>query len=149
MSSFFWVRTRIPASSLAASTRSSCATRRGTRASCTGDDCGGIYPRAEEKPKYHHIDKGVAAAGERGEAGRRVADADGDVPGAALQRQGEKIENARLVKATLNGQVIHENAEFKTPTGANYVKKEVAAGPFLLQADHGPTAFRNVRIRER
>src|SRR5262249_39345457 len=26
----------------------------------TGDDCGGIYPRAEALPKYHHIDKGVA-----------------------------------------------------------------------------------------
>src|SRR2546423_13678876 len=25
----------------------------------TGDDCGGIYPLAEEKPRYHHIDDGV------------------------------------------------------------------------------------------
>src|SRR5262249_32924790 len=25
----------------------------------TADDLGGIYPRAEEKPKYHHIDKGT------------------------------------------------------------------------------------------
>ena len=25
----------------------------------TGADCGGIYPRAEEKPQYHHIDNGV------------------------------------------------------------------------------------------
>src|SRR5205823_11359441 len=25
----------------------------------TADDCGGIYPRAEEKPRYHHIDKGT------------------------------------------------------------------------------------------
>src|SRR5262249_22389025 len=26
----------------------------------TGAHCGGIYPRAEEEPNYHHIDKGVA-----------------------------------------------------------------------------------------
>ncbi len=25
-----------------------------------GEDCGGIYPRAEARPRYHHIDKGVA-----------------------------------------------------------------------------------------
>ena len=25
----------------------------------TGADCGGIYPRAEQKPQYHHIDDGV------------------------------------------------------------------------------------------
>ena len=26
----------------------------------TGEDCGGIYPRAELKPFYHHIDEGIA-----------------------------------------------------------------------------------------
>ena len=25
----------------------------------SGDDCGGIYPRAEDKPNYHHIDEGT------------------------------------------------------------------------------------------
>src|ERR1051326_3753337 len=30
------------------------------RKKLTGDDCGGIYPRAEQKPRYHHLDKGVA-----------------------------------------------------------------------------------------
>jgi len=52
------------------------------------------------------------------------------------------------VKATLNGQLVHENQELKTPTGTNWTKKEVAEGPFMLQGDHGPVAFRNVRIRE-
>ena len=54
--------------------------------------------------------------------------------------KGEKIANAMMVKATLNGQVIHENQEVKTPTGGNWMKKETATGPFMLQADHGPTA---------
>ena len=29
-------------------------------ADLTGDDCGGIYPRADLKPNYHHIDDGIA-----------------------------------------------------------------------------------------
>jgi hypothetical protein len=120
----------------------------GKKGELTGDDCGGIYPRAEEKPKYHHIDKGVApkvnAARPAGEWQTLTA----TFRAPRFNEQGEKIENAKLVKATLNGQVIHENSEFRTPTGANYVKKETPTGPFLLQADHGPTAFRNVKIRE-
>jgi hypothetical protein len=61
--------------------------------------------------------------------------------------KGEKVANAVLVKAVLNGQVIHENQELKTPTGANWTLKETPTGPLLLQADHGPVAFRNVRIK--
>jgi hypothetical protein len=114
----------------------------------TGDDCGGIYPRAEEKPKYHHIDKGIApkvnAAKPAGEWQTLIV----TFHSPRFNEKGEKTTNAKIVKATLNGQVIHENVEMKTPTGGNYVKKELAEGPFMLQADHGPVAFRNVRIRE-
>ena len=48
---------------------------------------------------------------------------------------------------TLNEQVIHEEVEAATPTGSDWVKKETPTGPFLIQADHGPIAIRNVRIR--
>jgi hypothetical protein len=49
----------------------------------------------------------------------------------------------------LNGHVIHENVEVRTPTGSAWrLKKEMAEGPLLLQGTHGPVAFRNVRIRE-
>ena len=64
-----------------------------------------------------------------------------------LDAKGEKTANAMIVKATLNGQVIHENQEVKTPTGGNWMKKETATGAFMLQSDHGPTAWRNVRIK--
>jgi hypothetical protein len=47
----------------------------------------------------------------------------------------------------LNGQVIHDDVEVKTPTGQAWRDKEVAEGPLLLQADHGPVAFRNIRVR--
>ncbi len=120
----------------------------GNKGELTGDDCGGIYPRAEEKPKYHHIDKGVAPKVNAAKPAGEWQTLDVTYRAPRFNDKGEKVECAKVVKATLNGQVIHENVEFKTPTGANYVKKEVAAGPFLLQADHGPTAFRNVKIRE-
>jgi hypothetical protein len=48
----------------------------------------------------------------------------------------------------LNGQVIHQDVEVQTPTGHYWRLKEVARGPFLLQADHGPVAFRNIRVRQ-
>ena len=62
-------------------------------------------------------------------------------------RDGTKVENARFVKVVLNGQVIHENVDVKSPTGHVWRQKEVAQGPILLQGDHGPVAFRNIRVR--
>ena len=47
----------------------------------------------------------------------------------------------------LNGRVVHDDVELKTPTGNNWRLPEVARGPLLLQADHGAVAFRNVRVR--
>ena len=63
-------------------------------------------------------------------------------------RQGVlKIKNARFDNVVLNGQVIHRNVELKTPTGHYWRNKEVERGPILLQGDHGPVAFRNIRVR--
>jgi hypothetical protein len=59
---------------------------------------------------------------------------------------GEKTANARFVKVTLNGQVIHENLEMKGPTPGGLTGKEVAEGPLMFQGDHGPVAFRNIKI---
>jgi hypothetical protein len=52
-----------------------------------------------------------------------------------------------LVKVVLNGTVIHENVELKTPTGNAWRDQELPRGPLLLQADHGPVAFRQIRVR--
>ncbi|MGA2797840.1 MAG: tetratricopeptide repeat protein [Thermoguttaceae bacterium] len=59
---------------------------------------------------------------------------------------GEKTANARFVKVTLNGQVIQENVEMKGPTPGGLTGKEVAEGPLMFQGDHGPVAFRNIKI---
>ena len=109
---------------------------------------GGIYPRAEMLPRYHHIDEGtpprVNAAKKAGEW--QTLDIVFRAP--RFDAAGTKIKNARFDKVVLNGQVIHERAEVKTPTGHAWRQKEVARGPILLQGDHGPVAFRNIRVKE-
>lgn len=47
---------------------------------------------------------------------------------------------------TLNDEVIHENVEAPKPTGSELSSKEVETGPLMLQGDHGPVAFRNIKI---
>ena len=59
---------------------------------------------------------------------------------------GKKTANAKFVKVTLNGQVIHENVEMKSQTPTGVTGKEAATGPIMFQGDHGPVAYRNIRI---
>jgi hypothetical protein len=59
---------------------------------------------------------------------------------------GKKTANARFVRVTLNDQVIHENVEMKGPTPAGVTGKEAAQGGLMFQGDHGPVAYRNIRI---
>lgn len=110
-------------------------------------DCGGIYPRAELLPRYHYLDEGhpprVNASRPPGEW--QTLDATFRAP--RIDPDGTKTRNARLEKVVLNGQVIHENLELATPTGHAWSRKEPARGPLLIQADHGPVAFRNFKVR--
>ena len=57
-------------------------------------------------------------------------------------------ENARFVKVTHNGRVIHENVELTGPTrAATYENDEKPTGPSMLQGDHGPVAYRNLQLK--
>jgi hypothetical protein len=119
----------------------------GKKGELTGDDCGGIYPRAELTPRYHHIDKGLPPKVNACKAPGEWQTLEATFLAPRFDKDGKKIVNAKIVKATLNGQLIHENAELLTPTGNNYTKPEMATGPLMLQGDHGPVAFRNVKVR--
>lgn len=58
---------------------------------------------------------------------------------------GQKTENARMVRVELNGVVIHENVELTGPTRAAAFQDEKPTGPLMFQGDHGAVAFRNIR----
>ena len=113
----------------------------------TASHCGGIYPRAELLPKYHHIDDGyppkINACKPPGEW--QTLDAVFRAP--KFDPAGKKVADAEFVSVKLNGQVVQENLKVPCPTGNNWRNKELPAGPILLQGDHGPVAFRNVRAR--
>lgn len=113
----------------------------------TGSDCGGIYPRGEYKPHYHTIDDGVPpkvnACREPGEWQTLKL----TFQSPRFDAEGKKIANAKFVRVELNGILIHENVEVEHPTGAAWHDPEHAEGPVLLQGDHGPVAFRNLRIK--
>jgi hypothetical protein len=114
----------------------------------TGADCGGIYPRAELEPKYHYLDKGVPPRVNAARPAGEWQELDIVFRAPRFGEDGKKAANARFVKVVLNGQVIHEDVEVVYPTGNAWrLKDEVARGPLLLQGDHGPVAFRDVRIR--
>ncbi len=111
-------------------------------------DLGGIYQRWDEsRPE-----------GERGYEGHpprvNVARAPGlwqhlnvIFKAPRFDATGRKVENARFVKVTLNDVVIHENVEVFGPTRAAAFDDEAPNAPLMIQGDHGPVAFRNMKYR--
>lgn len=111
-----------------------------------GTGMGGIYPRADTA-KGGYLDRGIAPKVNAAKPAGEWNTLDVIWKSPRFDAKGEKIASAMVVKATLNGEVIHENVEVKTPTGGNWMKKETATGSFMLQSDHGPTAWRNAKIK--
>jgi hypothetical protein len=115
----------------------------------TASDCGGIYPRAERLPIYHHIDKGIPPLANACKPAGEWQTLEIVFQAPRFDAHGTKTANARFVKVILNDKLIHDNVEVKTPTGHAWHEKEVSQGPLLLQGDHGPVAFRNLKVRAR
>ncbi len=113
----------------------------------TANHNGGIYPRAELLPRYHYLDEGVAPRVNASRPPGEWQSLDVTFRTPRFDASGKKVQNARFDKVVLNGQVIHADVEVKTPTGHAWRLKEVPSGPILLQADHGPVAFRKIRVR--
>ncbi len=113
-------------------------------------DCGGVYQRWREDPGIPDAERGfdghpprVNAARPPGEWQRfevvfRAPRFDAD---------GNKTANAAFVRVVHNGVLIHENQELSGPTRAALYNDEQPLGPVMFQGDHGPVAFRNLRIR--
>ncbi len=61
--------------------------------------------------------------------------------------KGKKTANARIIKVLLNGQLIQEKLERLGPTPGGVDRKEKAMGPLMFQGNHGPVAYRNIKIK--
>jgi len=111
-------------------------------------DCGGIYQRWDPKrgkgqEGYEGHPPKVNASKPAGEW--QSFDVTFRTP--RFDVDGKKTANARFVKVVHNGQVVHENVEVTGTTRAGAWEDEKPKGPLMLQGDHGPVAFRNIRVR--
>ena len=110
-----------------------------------GIECGGIYQRWDNNREP----KGFEGHSPRVNASRAPGQWQSfDVIFRAprFDKNGQKIANARFEKVVHNGVVIHEDVELSGPTRAGAYNDEKATGPLMLQGDHGPVAYRNIRI---
>lgn len=63
-----------------------------------------------------------------------------------FDKDGKKTSNANFIGIMLNDKLIQENVEMKGPTPSGLTGKEAPEGPLMLQGDHGPVAFRNIKV---
>lgn len=115
----------------------------------TYTDCGGIYQRWKEEPGLDDTQRGYEGHAPRANASRkpgewqtfhvvfRAPEFDG---------AGNKVANAKFEKVWLNGVLVQENVDLTGPTRASLFNDEKATGPLMIQGDHGPVAFRNLRV---
>ncbi|MBM4031907.1 MAG: DUF1080 domain-containing protein [Planctomycetes bacterium] len=111
-----------------------------------GIECGGIYERwdAKRKPQgFEGHSPRVNASKPPGEW--QAFDVVFIAP--RFDKDGTKTANAKFVKVVHNGQVVHDNVELTGPTRAAAFNDEKATGPLMFQGDHGPVAYRNLRVR--
>ncbi len=60
---------------------------------------------------------------------------------------GKKVKNAWFEEVWLNGALIHKNQEVTGPTRSAAFEDEQAMGPLMIQGDHGPVAFKNMKYK--
>jgi len=113
----------------------------------TGGHCGGVYPRASNTPKYHHIDKGSPPRVNAAKPPGQWQSFDIIFQSPRFDAGGKKTANARFVKVVHNGKLIQENVEMPYACGPNWDRKQHPRGPIIFQGDYGPVAYRNIRVR--
>lgn len=115
------------------------------RPAYAGSECGGIYQRWDE----NRNPKGFEGHSPLVNASRppgQWQSFDVIFRAARFDEAEKKISNARFVKIEQNGTVIHKDVELRGPTRGSMYEKERGKGPLVLQGDHGPVAYRNIRI---
>ncbi|KAA5826374.1 DUF1080 domain-containing protein [Algibacter amylolyticus] len=64
-----------------------------------------------------------------------------------FNEKGEKIKNAWFEEVRLNNILIQKNVEVTGSTRASAAKEEVPYAPLMIQGDHGPVAFKNIKYK--
>ena len=105
-------------------------------------DCGGIYQRWSRGRGYEGRPPRVNASRKPGQW--QSFDITFRAP--RFDAAGKKTADAVFVKVVHNGKVVHENEKLSGPTRAGTYNDEKPTGPLMLQGDHGPVAYRNIRI---
>ncbi len=108
-----------------------------------GIECGGIYPRWINEKNVEGHSPVVNASKPPGQW--QTFDIVFRAP--RFDSSGKKIGNACFVKVLHNGKLIHQNVELTGPTRGPLWEDEKPTGPIRLQGDHGPVAYRNLRVR--
>jgi hypothetical protein len=108
-----------------------------------GIECGGLYPRWINEQDVEGHSPRVNASKPAGQW--QTFDITFRAP--RFDASGKKIANAKVVKFVHNGKVIHENVELNGPTRGPIAEDEKPTGPIRLQGDHGPVAYRNLRVK--
>lgn len=106
-------------------------------------DCGGIYQRWVDG-------KGFDGHPPRSNASRKPGEwqtLDVVFRAPRFDAEGNKSANARFVSVIHNGIVVHENVELTGPTRSATFNDEKPLGPLMLQGDHGPVVYRNIRLK--
>jgi hypothetical protein len=107
--------------------------------------CGGIYARwiAETRTPYDGHPPRTNAALPAGEW--QTLEVVFRAP--RFDDAGRKVANARFERVALNDVLIHENVECTGPTRGALSEVDLPRGPLRLQGDHGPVAYRDIRMR--
>ena len=111
-------------------------------------DLGGLYQRWDESQPE----------GEQGFEGKAPRENAAMAPGLwqkmsisfqapRFNSKGYKIQNARILHVKVNGRTLHENLDITGPTRGAEFSEESPKGPLMIQGDHGPVAFRNIRYQ--
>lgn len=107
-------------------------------------DCGGIYQRHDVA-----TDKGFEGHAPIANASKKPGEWQSfDITFRAprFDADGKKTQNAVFDKVLLNGVLVQENVSVTGPTRSGTFTDEKPLGPLMFQGNHGPVAYRNVRI---
>jgi hypothetical protein len=112
-------------------------------------DCGGVYQRWDpSRGKGNEGYEGVPPLSNECKAPGLWQTLKISFEAPRFNPEGQKTKNARFLAVWLNGVKIHSNIEVSGPTRGSAYKHESNQGPLMFQGDHGPVAFRNIKMAQ-